>query len=319
LSTRQTGCPAIPDGTDSYSGAEIASIPGYLCAAKAYPADNEDPNKPILLLFHGNSDTPNEFEQFPSSSTPAPMLADEASRIGFRVLAVDLRFDEVDDPTSNLATENAARNFDHGWATPIAQHFIESVMSAYPHRSLSIVGFGEGVTVVRDALRRLHRANKKPFQRIQHIVLAAGANHGIEDGQHLCDTNPTMRGRMGCQLGDRTAYTPTPFLTSLNGPDGAFETPCVDGNTAFGQHRVCGGHKVRYTTIVMEDSPILDDLKEEFVSQTSSALKGASNLVVPPTSIDSSKYFCGGLFHNHYGALRSDAALSLILNALTSP
>ena len=30
-------------------------------------------------------------------------------------------------------------------------------------------------------------------------------------------------------------------------------TPCRDGEIAFGQKGVCGGHKVRYTTIVMKD------------------------------------------------------------------
>ena len=31
---------------------------GYQCAGKVYPVDSEDICKPIVLLIHGNSDTP---------------------------------------------------------------------------------------------------------------------------------------------------------------------------------------------------------------------------------------------------------------------
>src|SRR6185295_2092637 len=40
-----------------------ADIPGYRCAAKAYPV-TEDTSKPIVLLIHGNSDSPLEWEKF---------------------------------------------------------------------------------------------------------------------------------------------------------------------------------------------------------------------------------------------------------------
>ena len=43
-----------------------------------------------------------------------------------------------------------------------------------------------------------------------------------------------MRGRVTCELGDRTSYVQTAFHKPLNGPDGAFETPCLDGDNAFG-------------------------------------------------------------------------------------
>ena len=131
-----------------------------------------------------------------------------------------------------------------------------------------------------------------------------------------------MRGKVACELGDRTAFQPTAFLKPLNGPDGAFETPCLDGDVAFGQKGVCGGHKVRYTTIVMADH---DDGKQEdeFVSEASSALKGANNLTVPIGSVDATGYFCGqevgkptGLLKNHFGPARSDAALALIVKTL---
>ena len=76
-----------------------ATIPGYKCAAKAYPLVNEDAKKPIVLLMHGNSSTPADWEKFPADKADAlPMLADRLSAQGFRVLAVDFRYDKVDDP-----------------------------------------------------------------------------------------------------------------------------------------------------------------------------------------------------------------------------
>jgi pimeloyl-ACP methyl ester carboxylesterase len=317
LETRAAGCPAIQNPTaGSYSGDEIATIPGYKCAAKAYASAAEDPNKPILLLVHGNSDVPSVFD---AAGGSVPMLAEEATRLGFHVLAVDLRFDKVDDPHGNNVTENLAQNFNHGWAVPIAEHFIDSVMTAFPHRSIAIVGFSEGATVARDALRRLHRANKKPFERVKAVVLAAGANHGVVNGAQLCTTNPTMRGKVGCELGDRAHFATTPFLASLNGPNGAFETPCLDGNTAFGQRGVCGGHKVHYTTVVVQDDLVDGVLREEFVSQQSSALSGANNVALPPATEDTSRYFCDGIFKTHYASIRTDGAITRILNAVTSP
>lgn len=318
VETRNAGCPAFNNpGGGSYSGASIASIPGYKCAAKTYPADKEDKTKPILLLIHGNSDAPSGWEANPKEQPPTPMIAERALEAGFRVFAVDFRFDKVDDPGANLTTENAAQNFDHGWAVPIAQSFFDSLFTAYPDRKFSIVGFSLGPTIIRDALRRLHRANKHPFERIQDLVLAAGGHHGVSSYRALCDTNPTMRGRVACELGDLKAFKPTPFLTPLNGPDGAFETPCADGDVAYGQKGVCGKHKVRYTTLVMKDK---DDgsLQDEFVSQGSAALKGANNLTVPTSNPDVSKYFCEGLLDDHYGAVRSEAALKIILDTLTS-
>jgi len=65
--------------------------------------------------------------------------------------------------------------------------------------------------------------------------------------------------------------------------------------------------------------------EDEFVSEASSALKGANNLTVPIGSVDATGYFCGqevgkptGLLKNHFGPARSDAALALIVKALTA-
>ena len=310
------GCTTVGLDTRKAGSYVPATIRGYRCAAKAYPLVNEDTGKPIVLLMHGNSSTPGDWEKFPADKPDAlPMLADRLSAQGFRVLAVDVRYDKSDDPTGNNKTENAGQNFDHGWAEPILEHFIDSVMTAFPDRQLSLVAFSVGPTMARDAMRRLHREGKKPYERFKDFVFAAGAHHGVSSFRALCGANPTMRGKIACELGDLTAYTPTTFLAPLNGPNGAWETPCADADTAYGQKGVCGGHKVTYTTVVMQD--IKDgSYQDEFVSQGSSKLNGATNLTVGLTDNDLSNYFYNGLFKNHMGSIRSEAALKIIVKAL---
>ena len=293
-----------------------ATIPGYKCAAKAYPLVNEDTKKPIVLLVHGNSSTPADWEKFPADQADAlPMLADRLSAQHFRVLAVDVRYDKSDDPKGDNKTENAAMNFDHGWAVPIVEHFIDSVMAAFPDRQLALVAFSVGPTIARDALRRLHRSGKKPYEHFQSLVFAAGSHHGVSSFRTLCGTNPTMRGKIACELGDRTAFQPTAFLKPNNGPNGAWETPCLDGDNAFGQQGVCGGHKVAYTTVVMKDVKE-GTYQDEFVSEGSSKLQGANNHTIELTDNDLSNYFYNGLFKNHMGSIRSEAALKIIVQAV---
>jgi hypothetical protein len=300
-----------------------ASIPGYRCAARAYPLrpEGEDTTKPVVLLVHGNSSTPSDYERHPRTSGK-PMLAERLVEQGYRVYAVDFRYDLVDDPTGpDGNTGNPAKNFDHGWAVPIAQHFFERVFALHEGRSFSVVSFSLGPTVVRDALRRLHREGKEPFARLRHLVFAAGANHGVSTNRKLCGSdpkapaNPTMRGRVTCELGDRTAFVPTEFLLPLNGPAGEYETPCADGSTAWGQAGVCGGNRVAYTTVTMKDES-QGTYQDEFVSEASAALRGADNRLVSLTDTDETGYFYNGLFKSHYGAVRSEAGLRVILEAL---
>ncbi|HSO38784.1 MAG TPA: hypothetical protein VLT33_39915, partial [Labilithrix sp.] len=144
------GCTVEGLATRKASAYVPATIPGYTCAAKAYPLTNDDPKKPIILLMHGNSSTPADWEKFPADAADAlPMLADRLVAQGFRVLAVDVRYDKVDDPHADNKTENAGLNFDHGWAVPILQHFIDSVMTAFPDRQLSLAAFSVGPTIAR--------------------------------------------------------------------------------------------------------------------------------------------------------------------------
>jgi len=296
-----------------------ASLAGYGCALKAYPFPagvSEDTDKPIVLLFHGNSDTPASWERYPEDG--AAMIAESLTAEGFATYAIDFRIDRNDDPQSNNDTENAARNIDHGWATPLAQHLIESMMTARPDRRFALIGFSLGSTVVRDALRRLHfGSDVNPWQRLDDVILLAGAHHGVSTFSRLCGKNPTMRGEVACELGSRDNFAPTDFMKSLNGPDGAHETPCADGMTAFGEVDACGGNTVAYTTVVMRD---IDDgsYQDEFVSESSSALDGADNRLLELSDVDESGYFFNGLLRNHYGAARSAAARAIVIETLTN-
>src|SRR5258705_7509555 len=130
-----------------------ASIAGYPCAAKSYGAGTGD--RSIVILVHGNSDTPDEFERFDGGD---PMIAETLSADGHEVIAVDLRIDQCDDPQANNDTENAARNIDHGWGVPIVERLIESVIAENPDRPIAVVGVSLGVTTNRGARDRLRLA-----------------------------------------------------------------------------------------------------------------------------------------------------------------
>ena len=334
------GCSAEPssDRTLDYTPAEL---PGYRCVAKEYELPEgveEDTSLPIVLLVHGNSETPAGWERCVDGRAATEtcahhedMLTERLTAAGVRVLAVDMRYDRVCDgdggldPCSNNDTENLARNMDHGWGVPIVQHFIRSAMEAWPDRRFSLVGFSFGVTATRDALRRLQCGDGfNPWPRLDDVVFAAGANHGVSTNDlGYCSTNPTMRGQVTCEMGSRASFRLTDFLKPLNGAGRAWETPCGDGGGAFGDTGACGGNTVDYATVVMADKPD-GSYKDEFVSQGSSGLKGADNRTVSLDDIDTSAYFFGmyaqdglGLFKNHYGAVRSAAALELIVGKLT--
>ncbi|MBX2804185.1 MAG: hypothetical protein KTR31_41375 [Myxococcales bacterium] len=331
--TSDTGTVVLPDVSDAIDYRDdlaahpgcstaglaytAATIPGYTCAAKEY-VGTEDTDKPVVVLIHGNSDTPSSWETYDSgglcpkgANEGADMVTERLVADGYRVIAADMRFDLVDDPAGNNDTENTAKNMDHGWGVPIAQHLIGSVLEAYPDRQVSIIGFSFGVTVARDAVRRLAINDEVAvFERIDDMILLAGANHGVSTF-FLCGVNPTMRGEVTCEMGDRAAYSPTPFLTPLNGPEGAFETPCSDGTSAFGRPDACNGHSVDYTTVVMEDLPG-GEQQDLFVSEASSYLEGADNQTIGLNDFDESNYFFCGLFANHYGAARSIPALDII-------
>ncbi|MEM9488516.1 MAG: hypothetical protein AAGC55_05200 [Myxococcota bacterium] len=323
-----------------------ADIAGYPCAAREYPFPDgvaEDTDKPIVLLIHGNSDSPVGFESyvhpdpksldFPADTAARDQLAERLPAAGYRTIAADFRIDRVDDPKNNLETENAALNIDHGWAVPIAQALIKQVIENNPDREISIVGFSLGATVVRDALRRLFVENQdgvwniNVYGRVRDAIIASGANHGFSSNA-LCGNNLTMRGTVTCEMGDRGLYTQTAFHEALNGPampdtgDGAvgywYETPCADGSYAFGVRDACDGNAVQWTSITMADIE-QGTYQDLFVSEHASRLypvECANNIVNDLNDFDTSGYFLNGLFRNHYGSVRSATGLDRVLAAL---
>ena len=323
-----------------------ATIAGYPCAAKEYPFPTgvtEDTSKPIVILIHGNSDSPTSWEafvladpsavEFPADDEARDQLAELLPAAGYRTIAADFRTDLVlsDDPGGG--TGNFPSNFDHGWGVPIAEALIKQVIIANPGRQVSLIGFSLGATVARDALRRLfvqfqnQEWDINVFTRVDDVIAASGGHHGVSSYDALCGNNTTMRGTAACEFGSLTAYTQIPFHQPLNGPaltgageafGGWYETPCADASYAFGVRDACGGHVVDYTTITMQD-PQDGQLQDEFVSEHASRLYPltcANNILTELNDFDTSGYFFSGLFRNHYGAVRSSAGLTLIVQAL---
>jgi hypothetical protein len=135
-----------------------------------------------------------------------------------------------------------------------------------------------------------------------------------------------MRGTVTCEMGQRNQYTQTLFHRPLNGPPidgiaefgGWWETPCANGDYAFGKTNACGGNKVAYTTITMQDL-MNGTQQDEFVSEHASRLyprECANNILTGLNDFDTSGYFYNGYFRNHYGAVRSEAGLAKVIAAL---
>lgn len=335
----------IHPGCSTAGLSDPADIPGYPCAAKEYPFPTdvtEDTDKPIVLLIHGNSDTPAGYERFlhPDPSTITDFQADTERRdqlaellpaAGYRTIAVDMRKDLVDD-SSAAGTGNSADNIDHGWAVPITQELIKQVIIANPERRVSIVGFSLGATVVRDALRRLFVQHQEGewdinvFARVDDVIVASGAHHGVSTFA-LCGSNTTMSGTVTCEMGQVNTYTQTAFHRPLNGPaltgageafGGWYETPCADGSYAFGLRDACEGNTVEYTTITMTDVEN-GTQQDEFVSEHASRLYPlacANNILTSLQDFDTSAYFFNGYFRNHFGSVRSNAGLGHVMAAL---
>ncbi len=325
-----------------------AAIDGYACAARDFPFPDgvtEDTTKPIVILVHGNSESPDGWIKFlhadpsslgfPADTVARDQLAEILPANGFHTIAVDMRTDRIDDANSpeNMDTGNTPKNSDHGWTVPITEELIRRVALAYPDRQLAVVGFSLGVTTVRDALRRLWvefvdgKWDVNIMTRVDTVVVASGANHGVVSFASECGVNLTMRGTVTCEMGQRNQYTETEFHRPLNGPPmqtdngefgGWWETPCADGDYAFGTRGNCGGHTIAYTTITMQDLPN-GTQQDEFVSEHASRLYPTAcvnNLLDGLNDFDTSGYFYDGYFRNHYGSVRSNAGLAKVLAAL---
>jgi len=322
------------DGTPASYMPAVINCGKFKCAAKEYPVPaNEDVTKPIIVLVHGNSSTPNDWEAYANDPTHAPMISETLLADGYHVYASDVRFDMV--PVD--MTNNPAQNYDHGWAVPIVQSLLTNLFEQYPPpRMFNIAGFSVGPTVIRDSLRRMLRAGLNPFARIHALHFASGGNHGVGTFTALCGSetspmNTTMAGLAACQLGNRTGYTVTPFELPLNGSSSpeqqSFDTPCSDGNTAYGQTGVCGGNKVVYSTAVFKDNADGTTL-DEIVDQASAALVGANNMTVtqpePGTCPAGSTTNCVGYFsypelEYHFASIRSAQGIAIAKAALETP
>jgi hypothetical protein len=323
------------DGTPAGYTPAVINGGAFTCSAKDYGTPSpDDPTKPIIVLVHGNSSTPNDWETYVNDTAKTPMIAETLVADGYHVYASDVRYDLVYDLAGNNMTNNAAKNYDHGWAVPIVESLLTNLFEQYPApRMFNIAGFSVGPTVIRDALRRMFRKGLNPFARIHALHYASGGNHGVATYATDCgkESSPAVTGMAGlaaCQLGNRTNYTVTPFELPLNGgspPDiPSFDTPCADGITAYGETGVCGCNKVVYTTVVFADEPN-GTLLDEFVSQTSSALVGANNMTVtqpepgvctPAGSTTCTGYFFYPNYEYHYGSIRSAQGIAIAKAAL---
>jgi len=339
-----------PNAATGFIPGDVAKIEGFGCAAKEYTQNNEDTSKPIVILVHGNSTRPHTWEKFllepgtpPTTAfeqvvfTPdtvaRPQLAEKLIEARYRVIAVDFRTDVVTDvdPASDSTKYNASGNIDHGWATPILQSLVKAVMRNHPDRKVALVGHSLGVTVARDALRRLYVEWSEgkpgainPFAQLSHVIMGSGANHGVSTYDPalgaLCDNNVTMRGTIVCEMGSRSNYVQTYFHKPLNGPMDLFATPCADGDYAFGKTGQCNGNMVRYYTITMTDKEQGKNYQDLYVSEAASRINldgCVKNALTSLNDYDSSGYFNKGFIASHFGSMRSDAGLALTMKYLT--
>ncbi|MFY2559564.1 esterase/lipase family protein [Corallococcus terminator] len=338
-----------PNSATGFIDGDVAKIQGYPCAAKEYTQANEDTSKPIVILVHGNSTRPHTWEkfilpsgtfvntatenvQFTGDTVARAQLAETLIAQRYRVIAVDFRTDVVPgiDPSTNNTTQNAAGNIDHGWSTPILQSLVKAVMKANPNRKVALVAHSLGVTVARDALRRLYvewrsglAGSINPFPQVSHVILGSGANHGVSTydpaAGSLCSNNNTMRGTIVCEMGSRSNYSQTYFHKPLNGPRDLFATPCADGDYAFGKTGQCGENVVKYYTLTMTDKERGTNYQDFYVSEAASRIEMegcVTNTLTTLNDYDTSGYFNRGFIANHFGSLRSNAGLDLTLRYL---
>ncbi len=291
----------------------------------------------------------NSFE-FTADSAPREMFAHKLLTQGFQVYAADFRSDRVrelvganpDASTDDPGFGDGFGSVDHGWSVPLVQALIKAVMLTHTRQQIALVGHGLGATVARDALRRLYkefrdgRSTLNPYPRVNHVVLASGFFHGLAGATYCCTNFATMLGTRGCELGDLHASAPTPFMMTLNGPEDLFSVPCADGYSAYGDENACDGHTVLYTTLGMTD--IGDQTQDEEGNQQTTRLNVdrytigpngqlsvteancVDNRVLSLADFDSSGYFFEvhpGYLANHFGSIRSDEGMALILARLS--
>src|SRR6218665_596089 len=327
-----------PNAATGFIDGDVADIPGYPCAAKEYTQDNGDSSLPHswekFLLPPGTAiNSAFENVQFNPDTQARTQLAEALIAARYQVIAVDFRTDLIPlvDPTRNNTTENVAGNIDHGWASPILQSLVKAVMKNNPGRKVALVGHSLGVTVVRDAVRRLYVESVdgaegaiNPFPQLSHVILGSGANHGVstyDPPSALCGPNLTMRGTIVCEMGSRSNYQQTYFHKPLNGPRDLFATPCADGDYAFGRAGQGGGNGVEYLTLTMTDINSGSNYQDLYVSESASRIEMpgcVNNTLTTLNDYDTSGYFNKGFIANHFGSVRSDAGLKHVMEFLAA-
>lgn len=356
--TANTSEPLVVDNATAGTPGSPLVLPGFTCAAKDYTQPNEDTTKPIVVLVHGNSSGVTSFEEYLNASsqtsgntlptdsagdsisvtfetTARAQLATRLIEQGYRVIGFDARTDLIagqNNGTYDRATLNPFFNRDHAWDVPLFQALVKSLITNYPNRKLSFVTHSLGTTTTRDGLRRMYNEFKagvagsvNPYEHVQDLVYASGANHGVGSGTALCQlldpANPNTRYTVACELADRIAYQPSYFLAPNNGPNDLWAAPCADGSYAFGDRDACGGNIIQYTTLTMVDIAA-GALQDEFVSEASARLDldgCVDNHLTTLADIDRSGFFFTGgwgAFAAHFGVVRADVGLDYIVSKL---
>ena len=162
-----------------------ASIPGYACAAREFPfpdGTTEDTTKPIVILVHGNSESPTGWMKFlhpdpsslmfPGRHRRARSARRAAARArlphdrGRHAHRSDRRPEQPRGQGHRQHAEELRPRLD-GAAPRGADQARRDREPGSP--ALAVVGFSLGATTVRDALRRLWVENQDGKWDIEHL------------------------------------------------------------------------------------------------------------------------------------------------------
>ncbi len=338
-----TNVATVPEGVE-------ANLPGFVCSAKEYTIDNEDTTKPIVVLVHGNLDSINAWEEFfvtdfagdyaLNSDTiildtePGEKLASKLIKNGFKTFAVDLRTDLVATlngfGAANINGKDYSKTsllYSTGWAVPIVQNLIKSILINYPSRKISIIAHSSGTIFARDAVRRLfseyineQAGAVNPLPRIKDIILLNAINHGYTDFSEplACETDFSQSTQNICQIGF-IELPATEFMKRINGTRDKWTTPCGDGQYAFNLEGYCQDNNIRYYSIMLDEDKTNKLYFDSITTIESASLNSpyCENIRLSTSAYDSSGFYGKGDEAYHYGGNRSDEGMELIIEKLT--